>query len=90
MSEGQIINPLSLILYTYVGNNPMIRFDPSGNSWMSDQSNAFVIQMKSVHSSWESALSYWTFGFTDPFFTSARVAMNTKEYWYAQAQDRLL
>ncbi|CQR55434.1 RHS repeat-associated core domain-containing protein [Paenibacillus riograndensis] len=32
--ERQIDNPLSLNLYTYVGNNPLIRWDPSGNSWI--------------------------------------------------------
>ncbi|WP_456094014.1 polymorphic toxin-type HINT domain-containing protein [Paenibacillus sinensis] len=84
--EGQIDNPLSLNLYTYVGNNPLIRVDPSGNSWISDQWYSFVVQMKSVHSSWESAMSFWTLGFTDPFFTSAKVPMNSKEYWYAQAE----
>ncbi|ASA20281.1 hypothetical protein B9T62_05390 [Paenibacillus donghaensis] len=31
--EGQITNPLSLNLYTYVGNNPLIYVDPSGNVW---------------------------------------------------------
>ncbi|MFC3798112.1 RHS repeat domain-containing protein [Cohnella sp. GCM10012308] len=29
--EGQIDNPLSLNLYTYVGNNPLTHVDPSGN-----------------------------------------------------------
>jgi RHS repeat-associated protein len=84
--EGQIDNPLTQNLYTYVGNNPLIRFDPSGNSWISDQWNAFVIDMKSVHASWETAMGYWTMGFTDPFFTSAKVSMDSKEYWYAQAE----
>ncbi|MBW7454250.1 RHS repeat-associated core domain-containing protein, partial [Paenibacillus sepulcri] len=83
--EGQIKNPLSLNLYTYVENNPIIRFDPSGNSWIGDQWNAFVVEMKARNSSWESAMSYWTLGFSDPFFTSASVPMNSKEYWYAQA-----
>jgi len=82
--EGDLTNPLSLNLYTYVGNNPLTRFDPSGNSWISDQWNSFVGQMKSVHSSWESGLSYWTFGFTDPFFTSAKVPVTSSEYWVAQ------
>ncbi|MBO9607258.1 MAG: RHS repeat-associated core domain-containing protein, partial [Paenibacillaceae bacterium] len=31
--EGQIDNPLSLNLYTYVGNNPLIRWDPDGHKW---------------------------------------------------------
>ncbi|WP_379147446.1 polymorphic toxin-type HINT domain-containing protein [Paenibacillus sp. sgz500992] len=84
--EGQIDNPLSQNLYTYVGNNPLIRFDPSGNSWISDQWNAFIVDMKTVHASWETAMGYWTMGFTDPFFTSAKVSMDSKEYWYAQAE----
>ncbi|OPH62160.1 hypothetical protein BC351_02715 [Paenibacillus ferrarius] len=29
--EGQIDNPLSLNLYTYVENNPLTRTDPSGH-----------------------------------------------------------
>jgi RHS repeat-associated protein len=29
--EGDITNPLSLNLYTYVGNNPLTYFDPTGN-----------------------------------------------------------
>ncbi|WP_338042321.1 RHS repeat-associated core domain-containing protein [Paenibacillus alba] len=32
-NEGQINNPLSLNLYTYVENNPLTRIDPSGHSW---------------------------------------------------------
>ncbi|MEC0228811.1 hypothetical protein, partial [Paenibacillus alba] len=31
--EGQIDNPLTLNLYTYVGNNPLTRTDPTGHSW---------------------------------------------------------
>ncbi|WP_158594070.1 RHS repeat-associated core domain-containing protein [Cohnella faecalis] len=31
--EGQIDNPLTLNLYTYVGNNPLIYSDPSGHFW---------------------------------------------------------
>ncbi|OKP84859.1 hypothetical protein A3842_07815 [Paenibacillus sp. P3E] len=33
--EGQIDNPLSFNLYTYVGNNPLIYYNPSGHSWKS-------------------------------------------------------
>nr|WP_275900999.1 RHS repeat-associated core domain-containing protein [Paenibacillus periandrae] len=32
--EGDIKNPLSLNLYTYVGNNPLTRIDPSGHDWL--------------------------------------------------------
>ncbi|WP_127585102.1 RHS repeat domain-containing protein [Paenibacillus koleovorans] len=31
--EGQISNPLSLNLYTYVENNPLTRVDPTGHTW---------------------------------------------------------
>ncbi|MFC5401490.1 RHS repeat domain-containing protein [Cohnella soli] len=31
--EGQINNPLTLNLYTYVGNNPLIYTDPTGHFW---------------------------------------------------------
>lgn len=31
--EGDISNPLSLNLYVYVGNNPLIRIDPTGHDW---------------------------------------------------------
>ncbi|WP_310732577.1 RHS repeat-associated core domain-containing protein [Paenibacillus sp. 1011MAR3C5] len=31
--DGQIDNPLTLNLYTYVGNNPLIYVDPSGHFW---------------------------------------------------------
>ncbi|THF74058.1 RHS repeat domain-containing protein [Cohnella fermenti] len=34
--EGQIDNPLSLNLYTYVANNPLIRWDPTGHSFTQD------------------------------------------------------
>ncbi|WP_019909770.1 RHS repeat-associated core domain-containing protein [Paenibacillus sp. HW567] len=34
--EGQIDNPLTQNLYTYVGNNPLIFSDPSGHSMESD------------------------------------------------------
>ncbi|MGG1517988.1 RHS repeat-associated core domain-containing protein [Paenibacillus oryzisoli] len=32
--KGQIDNPLSLNLYTYVANNPLTRIDPSGHDWL--------------------------------------------------------
>ncbi|WP_438449321.1 polymorphic toxin-type HINT domain-containing protein [Gorillibacterium sp. sgz5001074] len=35
--EGDITNPLSLNLYTYVGNNPLTRFDPTGHDWAVDK-----------------------------------------------------
>lgn len=35
--EGQINNPLSLNLYTYVGNNPLIYTDPSGHKMEIDK-----------------------------------------------------
>ena len=31
--EGELGNPLTLNLYAYVGNNPLIYVDPSGNVW---------------------------------------------------------
>lgn len=31
--EGQLNNPLTLNLYVYTGNNPLIYIDPSGNVW---------------------------------------------------------
>ncbi len=31
--EGDITNPLTLNLYTYVGNNPLKYIDPTGNMW---------------------------------------------------------
>ncbi|MFE6799894.1 RHS repeat-associated core domain-containing protein [Paenibacillus chitinolyticus] len=38
--EGQLDNPLSLNLYTYVSNNPLTRIDPSGHSFINlDMSN---------------------------------------------------
>jgi RHS repeat-associated protein len=37
--EGQIDNPLSLNLYTYVHNNPLIYSDPSGNYCVSSNGN---------------------------------------------------
>ncbi|WP_446681764.1 RHS repeat domain-containing protein [Cohnella nanjingensis] len=60
--EGQINNPLTLNLYTYVGNNPLIRWDPSGHNWVGDQWNGFVSGMKEVHSSWYTATDYWSLG----------------------------
>jgi len=44
--EGQINNPLTLNLYTYVGNNPLTRWDPSGHSWAGDIWNNGVEGMK--------------------------------------------
>jgi len=35
--EGQIDNPLSLNLYTYVGNNPLGFIDPSGHWRITDK-----------------------------------------------------
>ncbi|MFC5401677.1 RHS repeat domain-containing protein [Cohnella soli] len=38
--EGQIDNPLTLNLYIYVGNNPLIMTDPTGHSWFSRLADA--------------------------------------------------
>lgn len=34
--EGDIKNPLTINLYAYCGNNPIIRDDPSGHKWVYD------------------------------------------------------
>jgi RHS repeat-associated protein len=45
--EGQIDNPLSLNLYTYVSNNPLIYADPSGNkAWL-------------IHGTWSNPTKSW-------------------------------
>ncbi|WP_322922120.1 RHS repeat-associated core domain-containing protein [Paenibacillus campi] len=71
--EGQINNPLSQNVYTYVQNNPLIYVDPTGHDhvvgaggaggvshygyWESTW-NAFV----KVNSNWYTAIDYWSSG----------------------------
>lgn len=48
--EGQIVNPLSLNLYTYVTNNPLIYTDPTGhynNHYDHGGSGGFLIRFRS-------------------------------------------
>ncbi|RTE10629.1 RHS repeat-associated core domain-containing protein [Paenibacillus whitsoniae] len=40
--EGQLSNPLSLNLYTYVDNNPLTRVDPTGNSYERIEVQTFI------------------------------------------------
>ncbi|WP_289356241.1 polymorphic toxin-type HINT domain-containing protein [Paenibacillus sp. S-12] len=40
----------------------MIRWDPSGHNWVTNEWNTFVSDMKKIHSSWYSAADYWTMG----------------------------
>jgi len=44
--EGQIGNPLTLNLYAYVGNNPLIRIDPTGHCWICDEDTLKKIDEK--------------------------------------------
>lgn len=41
--EGEVDNPLTLNLYTYVGNNPLIFSDPSGNKKASDNEELGIL-----------------------------------------------
>ncbi len=49
--EGQLNNPLTLNLYTYVGNNPLIRWDPSGHFWYEDLAKEVLCAMGCVDKS---------------------------------------
>ncbi len=68
--EGQINNPLSQNVYTYVHNNPLIYIDPTGHDnvltsgggggndygYWEKEWNAFV----AVNSNWYTAVDYWS------------------------------
>ncbi|NOU78471.1 RHS repeat protein [Paenibacillus sp. LMG 31459] len=53
--EGQIDNPLTQNLYTYVGNNPLIFSDPSGHSMESDHvlTQQVLNQLAPLTAGWE-------------------------------------
>ena len=38
---GDVNDPLSLNLYTYCANNPLIYYDPTGHSWISNKFNEY-------------------------------------------------
>jgi len=48
--EGQIDNPLTLNLYTYVENNPLTRIDPTGHCWICDEDTLKKIDEKVAQS----------------------------------------
>ncbi|GAA0136291.1 hypothetical protein YSY43_31320 [Paenibacillus sp. YSY-4.3] len=55
--EGDIRNPLTLNLYTYVANNPLIYTDPTGHIMEGDQKyNSFVYsQLEFLGEAWQAA-----------------------------------
>ncbi|NBI30727.1 RHS repeat domain-containing protein [Chengkuizengella marina] len=99
--EGEINNPLSLNLYTYVYNNPLRYTDPSGHIGLDGAgiygqggtySNGPLIDFQYIaaqHTSVESALGYWTLGGSDPFFTfyeTSQEAPFSAEYFMAYTE----
>ncbi|GGH61419.1 hypothetical protein GCM10008014_36840 [Paenibacillus silvae] len=83
--EGQLTNPLSLNLYTYVRNNPLIYIDPSGHreewgagggagkdfGYWQKQWNLF----KDSHSTWSGIIDFWTMGTVSALNEYYRVSM---------------
>ncbi|WP_229750432.1 RHS repeat-associated core domain-containing protein [Paenibacillus nasutitermitis] len=59
--KGEINNPLTLNLYTYVGNNPLIRTDPTGNKWyylwVDDAAENIGMQLKAEQVPWKVTLT---------------------------------
>jgi len=96
-SEGQITNPLSLNLYTYVQNNPLIYTDPSGNIPVKDFGSGLYDTIaggtksamnglkKTVNNAW-GGLKNWWFGDT-PEVIEAREKAEIK---FALMQDDTL
>ncbi|WP_245742771.1 polymorphic toxin-type HINT domain-containing protein [Fontibacillus panacisegetis] len=70
--EGQINNPLSLNLYTYVSNNPLKYVDPSGyrQEWGAGGGGSQKVTfwenewnaLKTAHSSWYNGIDFYTGG----------------------------
>ncbi|RIE03742.1 hypothetical protein D3H35_09295 [Cohnella faecalis] len=100
-----IDDPLTLNLYTYVGDNPFIYTDPSGHKWklardvwnfVSGSASKSYQYVKDQHTSWEKGLSYWTLGMSDPFFASAKNSIvltnnpNGATGFYAKAVEFLV
>ncbi|MFU1796223.1 RHS repeat-associated core domain-containing protein [Paenibacillus azoreducens] len=67
--EGQINNPLSLNLYTYVNNNPLINIDPSGN-------DAIIITNPNLANPTDGKLAGLSFGHT------SLLLQNKNNQWY--------
>ncbi|WP_162165098.1 RHS repeat-associated core domain-containing protein [Paenibacillus graminis] len=85
--EGQIDNPLSLNLYTYVSNNPLKYIDPTGNRQCIYANSCDVKEtrapgfwesewnaIKAAHSSWFSAIDFWTAGLLSETKEYARIS----------------
>ncbi|WP_336763652.1 polymorphic toxin-type HINT domain-containing protein [Paenibacillus sp. USHLN196] len=83
--EGELNDPLTLNLYSYVSNNPLKYVDPSGHRhesgsggsggndfgfWQKEW-NAF----KGAHSSWSGAIDFWTMGTVSSLNEYYRVSM---------------
>ncbi|MCP3773346.1 hypothetical protein NLX71_08455 [Paenibacillus sp. MZ04-78.2] len=57
--EGDISNPLSLNLYTYVANNPLKHVDPSGHKWISYNQATYLANTAAIsEGNYDWALGY--------------------------------
>jgi RHS repeat-associated protein len=97
--EGQLDNPLTLNLYTYTANNPLRYTDPSGHcftDWLGrggcekawnfikqDAINSWA-QAKDIHSSWDTAVDYWSLGLlteTQEYYRVSQEKPMSLEQW---------
>ncbi|MGO4544174.1 RHS repeat-associated core domain-containing protein [Paenibacillus sp. 2TAB23] len=61
--EGETSNPLSMNLYTYVGNNPLIYIDPSGHA---SEGHVVGTLVNLARQDGTNAAYFWTHGFITP------------------------
>ncbi|MFC3341605.1 polymorphic toxin-type HINT domain-containing protein [Paenibacillus abyssi] len=89
--KGELNNPLTLNLYTYVHNNPLRYTDPSGHcitdwlgksfcekAWKTIKNDVITTwdSLRTIHSDWYTAVDYWSRGGLTQFKSYLEISKN--------------